>query len=192
MSINTLWQRIAVILLMMLISKTDVSGRSIIDDHFLAEGDYATGDMIQPSFSQAKADWKVTQGNLSVSPEGLNLPQSGPSSLRIDLGPVVPNEAVKITLVIQSLAETATNDRFDVVFRNSITGQAYTACLSTNPGYFGSSGFCSYNSSGAMIAGTPSLSLPLNRAESYLTFQYTPGAGSNVYLNSDLAAQWPD
>ena len=192
MSKPTLWQRVAVILLMMLISKTDVSGRSIIDDHFLAEGDYATGDMIQPSFSQAKADWKVTQGNLSVSPEGLNLPQSGPSSLRIDLGPVVPNEAVKITLVIQSLAETATNDRFDVVFRNSITGQAYTACLSTNPGYFGSSGFCSYNSSGAMIAGTPSLSLPLNRAESYLTFQFTPGAGSNVYLNSDLAAQWPD
>ena len=172
--------------------ETGSTEKPIIDDHFPAEGVYSPGDMIQPSFSQAKSDWKVTRGTVSVSTEGLSLPQSGPSSLGIDLGPVVPNKPVKIELVIQSLAETATNDRFDIIFRNTTTGQAYTACLSANPGYFGSSGFCSYDSSGAMIAGKASLSLPPRPTESTLTFQFTPGEGVEVYLNSELAAKWPD
>jgi hypothetical protein len=171
---------------------SDSPEKPLIDDHFLAEGYYPTGDMILPSSSQAKADWKVTEGNLSVSTEGLSFPQSGPSSLGIDLGPVVPNKPVKIKLVIQSLSEAATNDRLDIIFRNSATGQAYTAGLSTNPEYFGSSGFCSYDKSGAMIAGEKSLSLAPKPTESTLTFQFTPGAGCEVYLNSDLAAQWPD
>jgi hypothetical protein len=172
--------------------QTDSTEKPLIDDQFFAEGTYSPGDAFAPTFSHAKADWKVTQGNVSVRSAGLTLPQSGPSSLEIDLGPVVPNKAVKITLAIQSLSETASNDRFDIVFKNAATGKAYTASLSTHPGYFGSSGFCSYDHSGAMIAGKASLSLPPKPRESTLTFQFSPGAGLEVHLNSELAAKWPD
>ena len=133
----------------------------------------------------------INIGNYQPTPAELNFGRDSGTRIHPDLGQTLVNTPFRISYKLRQSDGTANSYLFQTIIEDTVTGVSYTCSASCNPGYFGISGFHSYNNSGQLIAGTEGIALyPLGWQT--MTFTFDPSTGIIIEQDGVIAAEWPN
>lgn len=128
--------------------------------------------------------WKVIQGKVSQDASQLCFADKTKSSVQLDLGPIASKEPVTVTFRLRLPDARSGNGLFHVGLEDIDRGRGYLIGCSSNPGYFGTSGF--YDGS---TVGSQGASLRRDDQWQELSLVFDPAA-DRVTLSQDARIVW--
>ena len=167
------------------------SAETIISDSFPGtSADYTVGQNL-PTASSVGTYWTVSNGTVTAG-NGQATLNGDQAAMSIGFGTVVPNARTTVSFEVLNFTQTNGNFRFDFALKDSTTGLSYVQKATPAAGYFGSSGFNSYNGAGVEIAGASGAALSSNGAWDAMVYTFDPATGVTLTQNGVLVASWPN
>lgn len=161
----------------------------IIEDTFLGTGTYSLGQTFAPTTSVPGTKWEVSNGTVKLE-SGLGTLNGDFAAMTISFGTIAPNTPATVSFDLNNRHWTTGGYRFDFSLNDSSTGKSYTEKATPSVGYFGTSGFNSYNGAGDLIAGAKDKALSSDGTWDKIVMTFDPTTGVSITQNGTLVASW--
>jgi hypothetical protein len=150
---------------------------------------YTVGQSFAPDSSAAGTSWTVTSGTVDILAGYAAKPSLNGGAMSISFGTVAANTAATVSFKLTNYHQTGASYRTTVALTDSTTGLSYVETASPNAGYYGTSGFHSYNNSGTLIAGASGAAISISGWD-LMEFSFDPTSGVTLKQNGTLVASW--
>jgi hypothetical protein len=128
-------------------------------------------------------------GNVSPRAGWLNFGTAGGTQIHLDLDNVVDNTPITVKfLLMQPNGAAGSGYIFKMGLMDTDSGEVYYENATLSTGFYGTSGFHGYNSSGELVAGTAGEAL--DNGVMWMEMRFDPETGVEIYKNNVLVASW--
>ena len=178
-------------LIAMFATAASSSATEIIRDLYFYGGTppYTVGQSFAPDYSAAGTSWTVTSGSVNFFNDFAAQPSLNGGGMSISFGNVAANTAATVSFKLGNINGTGGSYRTSFALTDSTSGLSYVQFATPNAGYYGTSGFSSYDNSGNLIAGKSGAAIPTSGWD-LMEFDFDPSTGVTLTQNGNLVASW--